>query len=231
VTSNILEIACFNFESAKIAEQCGADRIELCENYSAGGITPSVELIRKVKSEVLIPVHVMIRPRGGNFIYSNTEFNAMKNSVLQCKSAGIDGVVFGILTHDNRIDKNRCRELVTLAQPMSTTFHRAFDEVPDSTAALEEIIECCFSRILTSGKSNIATGGAELISELNLKAGDRIIIMPGGGVRAENILELKRKIGANEFHSSAIAAAAVLADENEIRKMKSNLLRKTPLVL
>jgi copper homeostasis protein len=219
----LLEIACFDFQSALIAEKAGADRIELCENYRSGGVTPDIELIRKVKSEIKIPVHVMIRPRGGNFAYSDSEFEAMKNSVLQCKTANIDSVVFGILTHENSVDKTRCGELVTLAKPMSSTFHRAFDNVHNPFAALGEIIGYGFRRILTSGQRDTAPEGAELISELISKAGDKIIIMPGGGVRAENIADLKNKTGAKEFHSSAINIQTMLPDENEIRRMKSQL--------
>lgn len=223
MTDSVLEIACFNFESALIAEQSGADRIELCENYSAGGITPGIELIEKVKSQIRIPVHVMIRPRGGNFIYSNSEFDEMKKSIEQCKSFGMAGVVFGILDEKNLVNKNRCSELIALAKPMSATFHRAFDELKNSFTALEEIIECGFERILTSGQKKSAMEGAELISELIVKTKNRISIMPGGGVRSENILELKEKTNAKEFHSSAINSGNLLADKNEIQKIKTLL--------
>ena len=216
----LLEIACFNFESALIAEQGGADRIELCKNYSEGGITPEVELIQKAKSQIKIPVYVMVRPRGGNFVYSDFEFVQMKKSVQQCKDSGMTGVVFGILYEDNRVDKKRCTELITLANPMKATFHRAFDDVKNSFDALEQIIECGFDRILTSGQKQTALEGMELISTLILTAKNRITIMPGGGVRAENISELKKKSGAKEFHSSAINIQTMLPDVNEIRKLK-----------
>ena len=125
----LLEIACFNFESAKIAEHAGADRIELCENYSEGGITPQLELIQKVKSEIKIPVHVMIRPRGGNFVYTDSEFTKMKKAVAECKNLNAEGIVFGILDEKNSVDKKRCAELIALAKPLSAVFHRAFDEI------------------------------------------------------------------------------------------------------
>ena len=216
----ILEIACFNFESALTAEQSGADRIELCENYSAGGITPAVELIQNVKSKIKIPVHVMIRPRSGNFLYSEMEFEQMKNEIMQCRTLGADGVVFGMLDEKNFVDKKRCSELVNLANPMSASFHRAFDETENPFDALTEIINCGFGRILTSGQKTDALKGAELISELIGKAAGRIIIMPGGGVRAENISELKIKTNAKEFHTSAVSGTALLPDAEEIRKMK-----------
>ena len=219
----ILEIACFNFESVLIAEQSGADRIELCENYSAGGITPGLELIQKVKSEIKIPVYVMLRPRGENFIYNDSEYEEMKDEIQQCKTLCVDGVVFGMLDENNLVDKKRCAELVEVAKPMTATFHRAFDEVKNPFDALEEIIECGFDRILTSGQKPTAMEGAELISELIRQTNDRIIIMPGGSVRVENISELKIKTNAEEFHSAAINRTTMLPDENEIRKMKTIL--------
>jgi copper homeostasis protein len=219
----LLEIACFNFESAKISEQSGADRIELCENYYEGGITPEVELIQKVKSQIKIPIYVMIRPRGGNFVYSGSEYEKMKRSVQQCKDLGMDGVVLGILTEDNLIDKRRCTELATMAQPMNSTFHRAFDEAKNPLETLEEIIDCGFGRILTSGQKQTALGGTGLISELIRHAKGRIVIMPGGGVRAENISEIKLKTGTKEFHSSAINSKTMFPDEIEIRRMKEQL--------
>jgi copper homeostasis protein len=223
VTNFKLEVACFNFESALIAAQSGADRIELCENYSEGGITPGVELIQKVKSQIKIPVHVMIRQRGGNFICSDSEFEKMKTSIEQCGNSGVDGVVFGILDENKLIDKKRCAQLVELAKPMGATFHRAFDEVENSFIALEEIIDCGFDRILTSGQKQTAIEGAELISEWTQQANGRIIIMPGGGVRSENIFELLNTTGAKEFHSSAINIQSILPDKNEIMTMKELL--------
>ena len=118
----ILEIACFNFESAAIAEQAGADRIELCENYSEGGVTPGNSLVEKIKSAIKIPVHAIIRPRGGNFIYSNEEFQLMKSQIEFCKSTKLEGIVFGILKSDNTIDEYRCKEIVDAAKPLSATF-------------------------------------------------------------------------------------------------------------
>ncbi len=217
-----IEIACFNLESALLAEKVGADRIELCEDYSLGGITPSEVTIIEARKKISIPVYVMIRPRGGNFVYTDKEFELMKAQIIFCREKGMDGVVLGILDKDSRVDKDRCRELVRLAKKIPVTFHRAFDEVDNSFRALGEIIDCGFSRILTSGKQSSAIVGAALISRLIEKSGNRIIIMPGGGVRGNNISELL-KTKAKEFHSAAINKTSLQIDEAEIRTMKMML--------
>jgi copper homeostasis protein len=197
------EIACFDFESAVKAQDAGADRIELCVNQTEGGITPSYGLIELARKNIQIDLNVIIRLRRGNFFYTDYDFEIMKNDILNCKRLGVNGVVFGILNEDKSIDKIRNFELVQLASPMTTTFHRAFDETPDAMKALEDIIECGFTRILTSGQKLSATEGAEKISEFIKSAGKRIIIMPGGGVRKENINELIKITKANEYHSSS----------------------------
>jgi copper homeostasis protein len=219
----LLEIACFNVESAILAQRAGADRIELCDDYASGGITPSFETIKEARELISIPLFVMIRPRGGNFVYSGSEFEEMKQAVIFCRQNKIEGIVFGILTDHNLVDRKRCAELTELAKPMQVTFHRAFDEVSNPFQSMEEIIACGFNRILTSGQKISAPEGASFISLLIEKVNGRIVIMPGGGVRAENISELKNKTGAKEFHSSAINAKTMLADETEIREIK-NLL-------
>ena len=219
----ILEIACFNLESALIAQRAGADRIELCEDYASGGVTPSMETITQARKQIAVPMFVMIRPRGGNFVYNKAEIDVMKEAIVFCKKAGIDGVVFGILDAQNKIDSSLCKELVKLAQPMKTTFHRAFDEPKEPLQALEDIIACGFDRILTSGGGQTALEGADVISSLIEKAKDRIIIVPGGGVRSHNIEEIKARIITKEFHSAALDKATMLAEENEIRKLKSAL--------
>jgi copper homeostasis protein len=198
-----IEVVVYSIESAIAAEHGGADRIELCDNLSEGGTTPSIGIINTVKQNLKIPLHVMIRPRGGDFLYSSHDFEAMKTDIEYCKKSKVDGVVFGILNADAGIDKNRCKELVTLARPMSVTFHRAFDMSSNFPQSLEDIIDCGFNRILTSGGKQNAIDGADQIASLIEQAGNRIIIMPGGGVRKENILELYKKSGAKEFHVSA----------------------------
>jgi copper homeostasis protein len=197
------EIACFDFESAMLAQKSGADRIELCSDQPEGGVTPSYGLIDLARKNLHIELNVIIRPRGGNFIYTDSELSIMENDILICKELGVNGVVFGILNGDNTIDKNANKELVQIASPLPATFHRAFDETPDAMKALEDVIECGFARVLTSGQKKTAPEGAVLISELIAAAGDRIIIMPGGGVRKENISELIKITKATEYHSSS----------------------------
>jgi copper homeostasis protein len=219
----LLEIACFNLESAVIAQRAGADRIEFCSDYSVGGVTPSFEEIAVARKQISIPLFVMIHLRIGEYVYTHSEIEEMKEAILFCKASGIDGVVFGILDADGNVDTEKCKELVALASPMKTTFHRAFDVVKNPTDAIEDIIACGFSRILTSGQKPSALAGADLISSLIRKAKDRIIILPGGGIRSSNISEIKEKTGAKEFHSAALNTETMIADENEIRKLKSIL--------
>ena len=215
----LLEVACFNLESCLIAQKAGAERIELCQNYSFGGITPDEEIISEVRTLLNIDFFIMIRPRKGNFIYSEVEFEEMKAQIEFCKEQNCDGVVFGILTEENKVDAERCKELVQLAKPMQCTFHRAFDEAGNLEQALESIIHCGFTRILTSGKSKTAQKGIETIQQLLDKAKDRIVIMPGGGVRSSNISELLNRTVATEFHTAAITNPGEMADGVEIKKI------------
>jgi copper homeostasis protein len=208
----ILEIACFNLESALIAQDAGASRIEFCEDYTVGGVTPSSSLIKQIKEQISIPVFVMIRPRSGDFHYSEEEFKLMKQQIEFCKQNNMDGVVFGILTKDKKIDEPRCQELVRLAQPMSCTFHRAFDETIHPFDALETIIRCGFHRVLTSGQKATAAEGAENIKQLMEQAKNRIIILPGGGIRPENISLIQSITQAKEFHSAALAKNETIAN-------------------
>jgi len=198
------EIASFDFESAMLAQKAGADRIELCVNQPEGGVTPSYSLIELAKKNLHIDLNVIIRPRGGNFIYTDSEYVIMENDILICKELGVNGVVFGILNEDKSVDISRNTELVQLASPMTSTFHRAFDETSDVLKSLEDVIDCGFTRILTSGQMPSAMEGATLISSLVETAGERIIIMPGGGVRKENIKKLIETTKAKEYHSSSI---------------------------
>ena len=198
-----LEIVCVNLESALSAQEGGADRIELCDNLQEGGTTPSFGMIEAVKKIVSIPVYVMIRPRGGDFLYSDFEIEIMKRDIEICKQLKVDGIVFGILKNDGNIDKKKCKKLLEVAYPLPVTFHRAFDMTVDPSLALEEIIECGFERILTSGLKPTAQEGTETISKLIKQANERIVIMPGGGVRPENVKELISATGATEVHASA----------------------------
>ena len=212
-----LEIIGFNIESCIAAQQAGANRIELCANPLEGGTTPSYGFIKAAREKLSIELYVMIRPRGGDFLYSNDEFEIMKNDIELCKQSGCDGVVLGLLTPDGTIDKKRCGELVDYAYPLGVTFHRAFDRTKDPFQSMEEIIEMGCERILTSGLHPKAIDGAEIIKQLILQADERIIIMPGSGVSSQNITSLAESTGAIEFHSSAsVSAVSNMKYENEL---------------
>jgi copper homeostasis protein len=199
----ILEIAVFNSQSAIDAVEYGADRLELCQNISAGGTTPSYGFLKLIKQKIHIPVFVMIRPRSGNFLYSSTEFEIMKQDILLCKNLGYNGIVLGLLNTDGTVDSARTATLVNLAYPMEVTFHKAFDGVKNPMEALETIIQTGCTRILTSGQQTNAIDGQQLIKQLIQVAAERITIMPGGGVRNNNINALANFTKANEFHSAA----------------------------
>jgi copper homeostasis protein len=197
----LLEISVESIDAAAGAERGGADRIELCAELSVGGLTPDAELIRQVRQQIKIPIFVMIRPRGGDFIYSSTEFAQMKKSVAVAKDSGAHGFVFGILKPNRTVDIDRTRELVELAQPLPVTFHRAFDACPDLSQALEDVVHSGASRILTSGGAASASEGAANLATLVPAAGKRITIVPGAGINAGNILQLATATRAREFHS------------------------------
>jgi copper homeostasis protein len=190
-------------ESAIIAQVAGADRVELCANLAEGGTTPSLGIITATRQSIYIPLHVIIRPRSGDFHYTFIEFEVMKSDIQAVKQAGADGVVLGILMSDGTIDVERTKVLVDLARPMSVTFHRAFDMASEPTQALEDVIKTGADRLLTSGQQKTAFEGKELIAKLVEKSRERIIIMPGAGINETNINELINATHANEFHMSA----------------------------
>jgi copper homeostasis protein len=198
-----LELIAFNIQSCIDAQAAGAHRIELCDNPADGGTTPSYGFIKAARDKLTIDLYPIIRPRGGDFLYTDDEFDIMKSEIKVCKVFGCNGIVIGMLNADGTVDKKRCKELVELARPMGVTFHRAFDRTADLLQALEDVIEIGCERILTSGGVPNAIDGADMIAELIHKAAGRIIIMPGSGVRADNIKMLAEKTGAVEFHSSA----------------------------
>ncbi len=195
-----LEICLDSAESAVIAQENGADRVELCDNLFQGGTTPSTGVLRVTRKNIEIGLQVIIRPRGGDFLYSHYEFEAMKEDIKISKEEGADGVVFGILSADGTIDVERNAELVSYAHPMNCTFHRAFDVVRDHSSALEKVIELGFNRILTSGQEATVLEGAPRIVELIRQAGNRITIMPGNGITPRNIERIIDLIGAREYH-------------------------------
>lgn len=199
----LLEVPVFDVNSALIAQNAGAHRIELCSSMSDGGITPSHGMILWTKQNLHIPFFVMIRPKGGNFIYSREEIEIMLNDITFCRHIGIEGIVTGALTEQGLVNKTACSMLVEAAGNMQLTFHRAFDRTNDPFVALENIIECGFHRILTSGQKETAPEGVKLIAELNIQAAGRIIIMPGSGVNEMNLQELHEQCNCREYHSSA----------------------------
>ena len=234
-----LEICAFNLPSALVAQQAGADRIEFCAGPAEGGTTPSAGAIRTAREQLRIALYPIIRPRGGDFLYSDEEFRSMIRDIEYCKQVGCNGVVFGILLPDGSVDKARCSRLVEAAYPLGVTFHRAFDWAANPFEAMEAIIGMGCERILTSGQRPTAPEGIPLLDQLVREADDRIVIMPGSGVRAGNIVELAEKTGASEFHTSArvLQASAmefvnaaikesldsVMADPDEIHKIKEQL--------
>jgi copper homeostasis protein len=229
----LLEISVESVEAAAAAERGGAGRVELCSNLSVGGLTPDLVLLRAVPKQIQIPVFVMIRPRAGDFVYSPAEFAQMKKSIAAARDAGASGLVFGILKAKGTVDIGRSRELVELAQPLPVTFHRAFDECPDLSQALEDVVRSGASRILTSGGAASAVKGATNIAMLVAAAGQRIAIVPGAGINAENILQLAAATGAREFHSGLSTMLLhpqtdYAKFENEVRAMVDALSTISP---
>jgi copper homeostasis protein len=202
-TSILLEIAVFNIESALQAMDAGANRIEFCENPQEGGTTPSYGSLQVLAKLASIPVFPIIRPRGGDFLYSKYEFDSIKEDLIMIKELDYPGAVIGFLNSDGSIDIDRTTELVALAGEMEITFHRAFDRCNNAVKGLEAIIQTGCKRILTSGQVPNANDALPILKQLVDQAGDRIIIMPGSGVRANNIEHIIQSTGAKEIHSSA----------------------------
>jgi len=199
----VLEVIGFSIEGCVLAQNAGANRIELCDNPHDGGTTASYGYIKAAREKLHIDLYPMIRPRGGDFVYDEDEFNIMKSDINVCKDLGCDGIVIGALDKAGKVDKKKCALLVREAYPLGVTFHRAFDRTIDPFEALEDIIEIGCERILTSGQRPTALEGANLIKQLLGHANGRIIIMPGSGVRADNVIDLAEKTNAVEFHTSA----------------------------
>jgi copper homeostasis protein len=200
MTKYKIEICTDNIESAIYAQNAGADRIELCNNLPEGGTTPGSGLIRSARENLSIGLHVIIRPRGGDFLYSVIEYDIMRREIDVCRECGADGVVLGILEPGGAIDIDRTATLIEYARPMSVTFHRAFDLCIDPFKGLEAVIDSGADRLLTSGHRNNAYEGIPLIKDLIKQAKNRIIIMPGAGINESNITDIARVTGAKEFH-------------------------------
>lgn len=206
-----LEICANSYQSAINAQKAGADRIELCSELSVGGITPSYGLLKKISEEITIPIHVLIRPRSGNFCYSDDEFNIMKENITLCKELGFNGIVSGVLHTDNSIDIARTKEILELSKPLSFTFHRAFDCVTNPEESLQQLIKLSVDRILTAGLEEKAEDGIDVLIELQKIAKNKLIILPGSGINAKNVV-LFKEAGFKEIHTSA---SKIIAQKNK----------------
>jgi len=233
VTSSILlEISVETAGAAVAAERGGAQRVELCTQLRLGGLTPGEELMGFVRASVRVPIFAMIRPRAGNFVYSPEELAQMLRDIAAAQRVGMGGIVLGVLTRDHQVDVERTRELVMAAQPLPVTFHRAFDDVADLDAALEEVIETGAARILTSGGAPTAPDGIEKLARLLAAAKERVIVLPGGGINASNVVHVARQSGARELHSGLGSVLAYGQEdynlfEGEVRKLAEQLASAT----
>ncbi|XP_077981573.1 copper homeostasis protein cutC homolog [Glandiceps talaboti] len=198
-----IEICVDSVESAIAAERGGASRVELCAALMEGGITPSLGLLRAVKAECRLPVFVMIRPRGGDFCYSDFELDVMRQDISLAKENGADGIVFGMLTRSGEVDVERCQVFIEMSRPLEVTFHRAFDMVQNPSKALEDLIRLHFNRVLTSGLESTALEGTPVIKQLIEQARKRITVVPGGGITDRNLHRILEETGAQEFHCTA----------------------------
>jgi len=197
-----IEIATTDYTTTEQAVNGGADRIELCSALSEGGLTPSFGLVKQCREKFNLPLFPIVRPRGGDFLYGDSEFEIITKDVLLCKQLNCDGVVVGFLKKDGTVDQKKTELIVKLAYPMEVTFHRAFDRCKVPLAALEVIIEAGCQRILTSGQQQKAIDGLDLIKKLIVAADNRIVIMPGSGIKPDNIRMIAEATGAVEFHGA-----------------------------
>ena len=235
MSATYLEVCAFTIQSCLIAERAGAIRVELCDNPVEGGTTPSLGAIKTVREKINIKLYPIIRPRSGNYFYDEDEFEIIRKDILACKEVGCDGISIGVGTINAEIDVDRMKQIVEWAYPMGVTCNRLFDGTPDPFKSLAELINCGCERVLTSGQKSAAPDAAEILAKLVQQAGDRIIIMPGAGVKSSNIAALKQACGAKEYHSSARKAMpnpltyintqvsdygnVYIADEEEVKKM------------
>lgn len=198
----MFELCADSLEAVKAAQAGGADRLELCEDLAISGVTPNDALLDATLNAVTIPVHVLIRPRGGDFVYTEAEFDRMRSQIEHAKAAGAAAVAIGVLLPDGRVDVERTRELAELARPMHVTFHRAFDETVNLEEALEDVIRTGADCLLTSGGAPNVLEGAEQIGRLQVQAGDRLEVMAGGGLRLANLAEVVRRSRITCLHGS-----------------------------
>lgn len=233
--NRILEVCAFNIQSCIIAERAGAVRVELCDNPIEGGTTPSYGTIKQVREKVSIDLYPIIRPRSGNYFYSDDEYDIIRKDIQACRELGCNGISVGTQTINAEIDKEWLKRIVDWAGPMGVTCNRAFDGTPDPFKALEDIIECGCERVLTSGQASAAPDAGETLGKLVAQAGDRIIIMPGAGVKSSNLKKLIQQSNATQYHASARKAAnnpltyintqisdygsVYIADEEEVKQL------------
>jgi copper homeostasis protein len=241
--SYLFELCADSLEAARAAQVGGADRMELCEDLAISGVTPSPALLRSVLDAVSIPVHVLIRPRGGDFVYSDAEIALMRRQIEQAKAAGASGVAVGILLPDGRIDAARTRELAELARPMHVTFHRAFDETGAPAfkldyaleEALEDVIDTGADTLLTSGRAPNVLAGAEQIGRLQALAGERLEVMAGGGLKLANLADVVRRSGVTCLHGSLSrmrgSVAAPQSNRQEVEARLEQDLREAIRIL
>ncbi|PTM92027.1 copper homeostasis protein CutC [Mycoplana dimorpha] len=204
MTAPLIEVCVEGIDGFLAAQGAGADRVELCASLMEGGLTPSLATIRAAVRAARIPVHVIVRPRGGDFLYSQAEFETMLADVAALRSEGVAGVVIGCLTPDGRIDEARMQALVEAARPMSVTCHRAFDMTADAGEALEALIRCGVDRVLTSGQRDTALEGLDILKQINAQAGDRIVIMGCGALDADTIKAVRDGARLRELHFAAL---------------------------
>lgn len=200
----LIELCVEGIDGFLAAQDAGADRVELCASLVEGGLTPSLATIRAAVKAARIPVHVIIRPRGGDFLYSQTEFETMVEDVIALRDEGVSGVVIGCLTPDGRIDEARTKQLVEATRPMSVTCHRAFDMTADAGEALEALIRCGVDRVLTSGQRDTALEGLAILKAANEQAAGRIVIMGCGALDADNIRKVRDGANLTELHFAAL---------------------------
>lgn len=222
--SRLLEVCVESLDCAVAAERGGAHRIELCGDLAVGGVTPALELMHAARDQVSLPIHVMIRPRAGNFCYTDSEFEAMQKEIAMARQLGMNGIVLGMLDSGNHVDIDRTRKLVDLAHPLAVTFHRAFDESEGLLSALEVVIQTGANRVLTSGGYASAAQGAKMLSQLVAAAAGRVIVMPAAGIDAENVGSLIRLTHAREVHASLGSAGLGQAASHVDQSLNVELL-------
>jgi copper homeostasis protein len=245
--TSVLEVCAFNVQSCIIAQRAGAVRVELCDNPIEGGTTPSYGTIRQAREKITIKLYPIVRPRSGNYFYDEEEYAVIRHDIAVCRELGCEGISVGAATITGEIDKEWLKRIVEWAGPMGVTCNRAFDGTPDPFQALEDIIECGCERVLTSGQKSAAPEAGALLAQLVEQAGNRIIIMPGAGIKSSNIAQLRKECNAREYHSSARKVApnpltyintqvsdyghVYVADEAEVRAMVNLLAQEIPAAL